>query len=210
MTAPKDRELDFTLHLTDKKGRQQTREAILYQKGTAHKLIKILSPASERGTGLLLLPERKMYYVKPPMKKAQRIAIASRNKSFAGTDLTYRDIEQEQLSAIWNARLIRTENDGYVLETTLKEGKESPFSKLDVYVQKDFFYITKIEYYEKSGKLSKIVTREKFVQIDGYHYAKETVIEDLKKGHTTKIICTLAKFDSNISDRLFTQEFLMR
>ena len=77
-------------------------------------------------------------------------------------------------------------------------------------VRADNFYPTRIEHYDKSGKLCKIMTRSNIKQISGYWVCLETQMEDLKSKHKTRMVMTDMKLDSGIPEDKFTERYLTR
>ena len=63
---------------------------------------------------------------------------------------------------------------------------------------------TRVEHYDKNGKLYKVLVREKILLVGGYWVAMETTMEDLKKQHKTKMIISDMQFDTSIPDSRFT------
>jgi outer membrane lipoprotein-sorting protein len=64
-----------------------------------------------------------------------------------------------------------------------------------------------MEYFNARDQKFKEATY-KYLRKDGYWYAAEVLMKDLKKEHSTKIIMTDIKFDQGLDDSLFTVENL--
>lgn len=171
---------------------------------------KFLSPADQKGIGFLSLPDDVMYIYLPAFKKTRRIASHIKNTRFAGTDFTYEDMEAKRFSEKWVPQLLKTENDHYILQLNPKKGVRTDYSKQVMYVKTDNFVYTKVEFYDRGGKLRKIMTRDKIKQVNNYWVATEYQMEDLKAEHKTKVMLKNIKFDSGLSDSLFTERYLKR
>lgn len=208
--APKDQFYKSKVILIDKNGREAYREALMYQKGTNKRLVRFTEPADIRGIGFLSLPEDVNYVYLPAFKKSRRIASHIKNQNFAGTDFTYEDMEALTYSEKWEPELIQKSESHYVLKLTPKKGRTSDYSKLIMYARADNFYPEKIEYYDKVGNLCKILTRRRIEKIGNYWVAIESEMKDLRKNHTTKLILEDVKFDTNLSDDIFTIRNLER
>jgi len=208
--APKDQFYKSKVILIDKNGKESYREALMYQKGTNKRFVRFTEPADIRGIGFLSLPNDVNYVYLPAFKKSRRIASHIKNQNFAGTDFTYEDMEALTYSEKWKPELLRKDESHYVLNLTPREGRTSDYSKLIMYVRTDNFYPEKIEYYDKSGNLCKILTRRRIEKIGNYLIALETEMKDVKKNHTTKLILEDVKFDTNLSDDIFTVRNLER
>lgn len=210
VNAPKDKDLKMKLILIDKDGNEKEREAIALQKGSDKRMIKFLSPADQRGIAFLDLPGDMMYLYLPAFKKVRRIAGHFKNQKFAGTDLTYDDLATINYAEEYDPKFIEKTEELFVLELTPKKGIEKDYSKLKVWVRKDSFYPTKIEYYDKSGKPLKTMEQKKIEKLGNYWVSKEFEIHDLKKEHRTKVILEEVKFDTGLEDKLFTTRYLRR
>ena len=210
VNAPKDQDLKVKLILTDKKGKEKTREMSMLQKGSDKRMVKFLSPADQKGIAFLSLPDDVMYLYLPAFKKIRRIASHVKNTKFAGTDFTYEDMEAVRYSDKYIPEFIKKEGDHYILHLTPKEGVKTDYAKLIMWIRMDNFYLTKMEHYNKGDKLFKIMTRDKIEKIDEYWIARESKMQDLKAKHSTKMIFEEVKFDSGFSDDKFTKRNLKK
>ena len=208
INAPKDQDLKAKLVLVDSKGNEKERTITMLQKGDDKRLVRFLTPADQRGIGFLGLQNDVQYIYLPAFKKVRRIASHVKNQSFAGTDFTYDDIGTLKYSDDYNPKLAETTAEHYLLELTPKEGKNKDYRKLKIWVRKDIFYPVKTEFYDKSGKLWKVMERRNIESISKYWVAKEVEMKDLTDEHSTKMILSEIKFDSKLSDDLFTERSL--
>ncbi len=210
LNAPKDQDLKVKLILIDKNGKEKVREMSMLQRGSDQRMVKFLSPADQKGIAFLSLPDDIMYLYLPAFKKVRRIASHVKNTKFAGTDFTYEDMEAKNFSEKYNPELLKKEEDLYILQLQPKKGIQTDNSKLIVWVRKDNFYPTKIEFYDKASNLYKLMTRDKIEQVDGYWISRESEMEDLKAMHRTKMILLDVILDSGLSDDIFTKRYLSR
>ena len=210
INAPEDQDLKIKLILIDKKGKEKLREMKMLQKGSDKRMVKFLSPAEQKGIAFLSLPDDIMYLYLPAFKKTRRIASHVKNTKFAGTDFTYEDMEAKRYSEKYIPSLLEKEDNHYILQLNPKEGLRTDYSKLIMWVGTDNFYPTKIEYYDKGEKLNKVMTSNDIEKVDGYWVSKESAMEDLKIKHKTKMIMEKIKFDTGLSDDIFTERYLER
>ena len=210
VNAPKDQDMKMKLILIDKDGKEKVREMSMLQKGSDKRLAKFLSPADQKGIAFLSLPNDIMYLYLPAFKKTRRIASHVKNTKFAGTDFTYEDMEAKRYSEKWIPELIKKEDSHHILQLIPKKGVKTDYSKLIMWVRTDNFYPAKIEHYDKGNKLYKVMVREKIEKVSGYWVSKESEMEDLKAKHKTKMILENVKFDSGLSDEVFTDRYLSR
>ncbi|MCE5301386.1 MAG: outer membrane lipoprotein-sorting protein [Spirochaetia bacterium] len=208
--APKDQNVKLKIMLVDRAGKVNIREMQQYQKGTEMRLAKFLSPADQKGIGFLSLPNDVMYLYQPAFKKVRAIASHVKNTKFAGTDFTYEDLQSFNMSEKWKVKNM-TEKDGmYVLELELKEGKTSDYSKIVITARTDDNFPVKTELFDRTGKACKTLVRENVEKIGGYLIAKSMTMEDLKTGHKTTMEIVEQKYDTGLSDDMFTERFLAK
>jgi len=210
INAPKDQDLKLKLILIDKDGKEEVRQMSMLQKGCDRRMVKFLSPASQKGIGVLSLPDDIMYLYLPAFKKTRRIASHVKNTKFAGTDFTYEDMEAKRYSEKYTPEILKKDENHYILQLKPKKDVKTDYSKLIMWVRADNFYPTKIEFYDKGNNLYKVMLREKIEKVGKYWVSKESEMEDLKAKHKTKMILEDVKFDSGLSDELFTERYLIR
>ena len=201
-TAPSDMYQQLTITLIDKNGRKQIRKAELWQKGTDKRLFKFSEPASYKGIGFLSLPGNVMYLYMPAYGKERRIASNAKNQKFAGTDLTYDDMEAKKYSEKYIPKLLKTTSSSYVLQLTPKS-KTSAYSKVLLTVNKTSYVTESAEYYDKGGNKIKTMTTT-FVKSGKYWYAKSMTVKDLKRNHTTVMRIDKVEFDKGLAEDVFS------
>lgn len=208
INAPQDQSYTMQLILIDKDSSQKTRELVMIQKGRDRRLVRFLSPADQRGIAFLSLPGDLEYLYLPAFGKVRRIASSNLNTDFAGTDFTYDDLSAVRWSDGWSASILRQEQGATVLELTPKPGNTSEYPKVLLWVRQDNFYPVRMEQYDTSGSLVKVMVREGLQQIQGYWIATTTTMENVKKRHKTEMIVSNVKLDTGISDDTFTERYL--
>jgi len=204
MYAPEDQKATVKLIMTDKKGNQQVREAEYIQKGSKMRLFRFIAPASQNGIAFLSLPDDVMYLYMPAYGKEQRIASHIKNQSFAGTDFTYDDMESKTFTEEYTPTLLSENDDSWDLELVPKLMDKSDYSKLVVTIGKDNYYFRKVEYYDKGGRHVKELLNKKVEQVNGYWVAREMLMTDLLKNHSSQMIFEELVLNSGIPDDEFT------
>ncbi len=210
INAPKDQFLSTTITIFDKSSRESVRTMNVKQKGSDKRLVKFLTPSDQKGIGFLSLPNDNLTVYLPAFGKTRKIASSVKNSKFAGTDFSYEDMEAKKYSSRWLPKLKSTANGYHILELNPKAGIITDYSKLIMYVRTTDNYPVKVEHYDKSGQLYKVLTDNNIVKIGGYTIAKELVMEDKKSGTKTKMTITSAKFDNGFSDDVFTERELIK
>lgn len=208
--APVDQVNEITMTLTDSKGREQERKAVATQMGTDYRLFRFTSPASQEGIAFLSLPDEVMYVYLPAYEKARRIASHVKNQSFAGTDLSYEDMESVPLAKKYDVKLIETTDDHFLVEMVPKPDKKSDYSKMMTRIDRDNYTILSSDYYDRGGNVVKRMQNNKVELIGGYWIITDMLMEDLKKKHSTRLLFTGTKVDTGLTEDDFSVRILER
>lgn len=206
MFAPSDKQGVVAIILVDKDGEEKVNEAEMFQKGRDKKLYRYTKPEKKAGIATLSLPDGIMWLYMPAFGNPKKITLLAKSQAFTGTDFSYEDMATEPYSERYYPRIIETTQDAFILELTPRTDKSS-YAKVIVTQDNTNYYPIKMEYFDKSDKKFKEATYE-YEKIGNYWNAKEVVMTNLKKKHTTKIRLTNVLFDQGLSDELFTVEAL--
>lgn len=200
---PSDQTSNIRMVLTDRNGNERIREATTWQKGSDKRLFRFTRPTSEAGIAFLSLPDDLMYLYMPAFGKERRIASHVKNQSFAGTDFSYEDMETKEYSKTYSGKVLREEGNLFILELVPLPSVRSDYSKMIVAINKTNHTPERSESYDRGGNLAKTAVYT-WQRQGNYWFPKEIFIKDEKKGSSTRMIMSDVKFDSNISDQVFT------
>ena len=203
MFQPSDQTSKVRLILTDRNGNERIREAEVWQKGSDKRLFRFTRPASEAGIAFLSLPDDLMYLYMPAFGRERRIASHVKNQSFAGTDFSYEDMETKEYAETYSGTVLREEGNLYILELKPLPDIRSDYSRMVVAVNKQTFTPERSESFDRGGNLVKTAVYTWQKQGD-YWFPKEVFLRDEKKGSSTRMIMSEVKFDTNLSDQVFT------
>jgi outer membrane lipoprotein-sorting protein len=218
----KDQFSIMKMTLFDKSDKKKARKRVLltqaWNKRNEKRLIKFLSPADVKGFGFLVLepdsPSEKMYLYLPAFKKIRRIAGSAKSRSFMGSDFSYDDIGSSSYSGDYEAKRMKDEDHEYVLELNKKKKSETDYDRLILWVSREVFVPTKVEFYKIKEKnkyeLIKIMRVEETKYIKKYWIPTRIVMENVKEKHTTILEFDQIKLDSGLSDGIFTKRYLQR
>lgn len=211
--------------LINNKGKTREREVIRYQKSYNGKdgidtkaLIFFEYPADIRGTGLLLWSyqatdkddDRWLYL--PALKKIRRISGESKNEYFMGTDFTYDDMGDRNIDEDTHKLLGREKIDGvecYKVES-VPVGKDDQYAKKITWVIPEKWVFQKVEFYDKNGKLQKVLTASDVREVNGIWTPFVLFMDNLSKTHQTRIEIQEVKYNGELNDQIFTQTTLQR
>ena len=211
MNAQEDLRTVAEMTLNDADGDKSIRKMEMYQKGDDKRLVRFLEPSDQRGISFLSLPDDVKYLYFPAFRKVRRIASHMENQRFAGTDFSYEDLASANYSGEYDPTLIETTEKHFVLDLQPKPDNETTsYSRLKTWIRKENYYPAKIEMYDDSGSLWKVLEQRQIVRQNGYWIAKEMQMTDVKENHSTVSVMSEIELDSGLDDGIFTRRFLMR
>jgi len=219
---------DEIMLLVDKDGSKEKRQVKRYAKEVSddvhHYLIAFVSPADIKGTALLTWEQKErendQWLYLSAQKKMQRIAKGSKKNYFMGTDFTYEDMEPEDIDN-FNYTILRLEklnqdkkdSDCYVIESVPandEKKRESGYSKRIMWIEKEYLYTLKAEFYDRRGRLQKIQTNHALENVSGTIWrAKKSLMNHLVRKHKTLTGTTSRKINTSVKDSVFTERFIL-
>ncbi len=220
-------EEDMYMILIDKNSKKRTRDIKSYSKDfgkDTHRIMFFKSPADVKNTSFLTYDydnpskDDDQWLYLPALKKVKRIPSSDKSSSFMGSDFSYFDMTDRDLSD-YNFKLIKEMkvrgHDAWMIESTprnKKVVKESGYSKTIAVVRKDNFVVVRAINYLTNGK-------KKYLDLKKIHKQKGVWVVDemsmtTKKGKSTQHK-TLLKFrnikvNGNLSDSIFTTRRLSK
>lgn len=206
--SPKDKSGIATITLIDKTGAEKVREAEFFQKGPHKKLYRYTKPESQAGIATLTLPDNVVWLSLPAFEKPKRISLLSKSQAFNNTDFSYEDMATTPYSERFTPELTSTGANDYVLELTPISGK-SKYTKIILRMHKQNAYPISMLYYNEQNRLFKEATYT-YEKVGKYWNAKEVIMKNIEKDHSTVIQLSDIKFDQGLSDDLFTIENLKK
>ena len=218
---PKNSVSQLTMVLINKRGNERVRKLETkrreYENGEAKSVATFLSPADVKGTAFLVWEhadqDNDVFIYLPALKKIRRIASEQKNQSFMGSDFSYADMENEDVDNAEHRILAEENLEGnvcWVIESIPKPDGDSEYGKLKSWVEKTEFIPYKVEFYDKKGKLYKIMkvlrTGPVGKEILPLHFSMENV----QKNHKTEISLDKIDLDQEIPDNEFTHRAIQR
>lgn len=216
-----DEIMHFTMNLTNKNGKVRTRELTQVQKTNEEDnrsfLIRFLSPADVEGTGFLEIEnsnrDNDQWLYLPALKRSRRISASNKVDNFMGSDFTYEDIERENIQN-FNYKILRKEslnsNNCVVIEATPKNelNFKTGYSKRLIYVCEDNDMVLKTEYYNHNNQHCKTYYAEDVKQTQGVWRTYKMSMNNILTNHSTVIVFTEYKINTEIDSNLFSQRYL--
>jgi outer membrane lipoprotein-sorting protein len=221
-------EATSTMTIIDNKGRERVRKIAavtkLFDNGATEKrLIRFLSPADVKGTGLLTFDYEKkdddMWLFMPALRKTRRIVSTEKSKNFMGSEFSYADMTPPTLEDFAYKILGEEEVKGVLcwkIEMIPKDedvADENGFSKRIAFIGKKDFVIRKAIYYDLDGELHKEleVKEVKEVDLKNHKYRPmHMIMVNKQNGRKSILIVDEIQFNPNVKDEYFTTRYLER
>ena len=183
--------------------------------GASKSVIRFTAPAEVKGVALLVInhPDRAsdQWMWTPAIERDRRIALQDRSTRFFGTDFSFEDLEERDVDQ-YDYRLLGEEAVGapcWKIQSTPKQSKSSQYSKSVVWIRKDNFAFARIESYVKD----EVVRRMDYVdirKIQGIWSARETLMTDLRRHSTTRLILDKVEYNLPLKEDDFTLQAIRR
>jgi len=217
--AGDDGRAEVEMTITDKSGSTRTRKFSILrmdtENGTQKFYVYFKEPADLYKQVFLVWKEvaegkndsRWMWL--PALNLKREIAPGDKRTSFVGSDFVYEDVSGRNLSEDTH-ELIETTDTQYVIKNIPKNPGDVEFSYYTVQIDKDSFLPRKAEYYDKNGKLYRIVEATLVETIQGFPTVTESVVKDLNTGGSTVNKFTDVEYNIGLNENIFTERFLRR
>ena len=206
--------------LIDKMGRRRERELEIAIKdfgALSKRYIYFSAPEGIKGTAFLAWEnedrEDDQFLYLPALGRVRRIVSNQKSKSFVNTDFTYEDLERHKPADYDHRILSKADCFGkscLLLESRAKDPNRSQYGKTVSWITPEGFVPVKIEFFDKQGHLIKLFTARELKLIDGIWTITSSVMQNLKKGHSTEMRIHEVRYNQGLSDDLFTQRRLER
>ncbi len=169
-----------TLTITDSRGNERVRQSAMASMsmpdGTEKRIIKFLSPAEVKGTGILIFdyPEKSddMWIYLPAMRKTRRIVSTEKSKNFMGSEFSNANMTAPGLADFTYTLLGEETLDGnpcfkvesVPVSTDLED--EYGYSRAISWIDKNNYLVHQTLYYDFDGELFKTISNQEFRKLD--------------------------------------------
>ena len=218
---------DMYMILIDKSGKKRSRDIKSYSKDfgvDTHKIMFFKSPADVKNTSFLTFDydnpskDDDQWLYLPALKKVKRIPTSDKSGSFMGSDFSYFDMTDRDLSD-YKFKLIKDTkvrgHDAWMIESTPTNSKiikESGYKKTVAIVRKDNYVVVRAINYLTNGK-KKYLDLKKIHKQNGIWVVDEMSMIT-KKGksmlHKTILKFKNIKVNKKLDDNLFTTRRLSK
>ena len=214
-------EQDMRMVLIDKNNKKRNRNLHTYAKDFGpdeHQILFFKSPADVKNTAFLTYDYDKssrdddQWLYLPALKKVKRIPSSDKSSSFMGSDFSYYDMTDRDLSD-YNYKLLKETkvrgHDAWMIEATprnKKVMKESGYKKTIAIVRKDNYVVVRAINFMRNGK-------KKYMDVQRLHkqggiWLPDVMTMTTKKGkstvHKTILKFSRIKLNKAINNSMFT------
>ena len=181
-------------------------------------LMRYLEPRRVKGQAVLMLNHADdiwMYF--PRTERVRKLASHAKKQKMQGSDFSYEDMGGGDafINDFRPRRLEDEEIEGYdcyKVELTRKEGRDVSYSRLILWVTKEYFVPVVIDYYDENDPTlwEKRLLQSDIRVIDNIPTAMRAVMEN-KLDHTqTELELIDVKYNSPLDDKMFTERNLKK
>ncbi|MBI4904216.1 MAG: outer membrane lipoprotein-sorting protein [Acidobacteria bacterium] len=180
--------------------------------GESKVVLRFTAPAEVKGVALLVVnhPERAsdQWMWTPSLQRDRRIAFQDRSTRFFGTDFSFEDLEERDVSQ-YDYRLLGEEGAVWKIESKPKQTKSSQYSHAQLWVDKQRLVILRIESY-KDARLVRRIAYQDYRQVQAIWTPMAIEVEDA--GRKSKTVLKTEKLEYNVAlkDEMFTLQALRR
>lgn len=199
----------------DKAGDKRTLKFKAWNLGKEKALVKVLSPAKDRGNSNLRIDFNLWQYL-PNVERVIKIPPSMMLQSWMGSDFSNDDLvktsslSRDYTHVLEKKELIDGKIDAYKIICNPKPDAPVVWGKVIVWLTSKEYVPFKHEYFSEKGELIRQMSGSE-IQTFGSHSIPTIVkMETVKKNSSTTIKYSNVKFDTKLSDDLFTQANLRK
>ena len=184
--------------------------------GASKALLKFTAPAEVKGVALLILNHEDrasdQWMWTPAINRERRIALQDRSTRFFGTDFTFEDLEERDVSQ-YDYRIVGDESIGalpcWKIDSTPKQSKGSQYTHSYVWVRKDNYVVARMEGY-KRDKLVRSIEYSDIARVQNTWTARKIEVTDPGKNSRTVLTLEQLQYNVPLKDEDFTLQALRR
>lgn len=151
--------------------------------------------------------DRWMYL--PALDLVRRIAATDKRSSFVGSNFVYEDISGRNLD-LDTHELLDSPADVYLIKNMPKDVGSVEFSYYMISIRKDNFLPIKAEYFDKQGKVSRVVEALEIKEVQGHPSVTKSKATDLQSNSNTVIEFSGITYDIGLEADIFSERYLRR
>ena len=184
--------------------------------GQSRVVLRFTLPAEVKGVALLVVnhPDRAsdQWMWTPAIERDRRIALQDRSTRFFGTDFSFEDLEERDVSqyeyALGGEEAV-VGADCWKIQSTPRESRSSQYTRSIVWIRKDNYAFARIESYVKNLVVRRL-NYSGFQNVQGIWTARLLEMSDLKRGTRTRMTLEKLEYNLPLKDEDFTLQAIRR
>jgi hypothetical protein len=180
--------------------------------GKSKVLIRFQQPAEVRGVSLLVWNNldraSDLWLYTPALGRHRRIAPQDRSAHFAGTDFSFEEFEESDVSA-WDYSELREELESgeacWRITGRRDKSNRSQYDKYWIWISKAKMAPMRIDKW-RGGSVERQIVMRQHQQLQGIWTPMEVEVSDLLRDSTTTLQLTEARYDVHMTEADFTLE----
>jgi Outer membrane lipoprotein-sorting protein len=184
--------------------------------GASKSILKFTAPAEVKGVALLVVnhPDRAsdQWMWTPSLERDRRIALQDRSARFFGTDFSFEDLEERDVSQ-YDYSLVGDEPlDGeacWKIESVPRQTKSSQYTRSIVWVRKSTYTFARIDNLIKDQVVRRLIYAD-MANVQGIWTARRLEMSDLKTGSRTLLTLDQLRYNVPLNEEDFTVQALRR
>jgi hypothetical protein len=184
--------------------------------GRSKAVLRFTAPAEVKGVALLVVnhPDRAsdQWMWTPAIERDRRIALQDRSTRFFGTDFSFEDLEERDVSQYDYQLLGEEAIDGaacWKIQSTPKSSKSSQYTRSMVWIRKDTYAFARIESFVRDQAVRRLNYSD-FQQVQGIWTARQLEMFDLRRGSRTRLSLDKLAYNVPLSEESFTLQAIRR
>jgi len=218
--------MQMTIKLTQtdiKRGKEKARirEMVRYLKRynnndyKSKSLLRFLKPDIVKGTGFLIWSKQSggndQWLFLPKLKTAKQIESKEKTSRFMNTEFSYEDLESfnqsDEQYFLKNEEYLN-EQHCYIVEVI--GHTQTQYKRRLAWIDSENWLLHKVEFFDKSNKLYKILTISEYKSLESYHFASKMIMKNIQTGCQTIMDVSEIKYNIDLPDSYFTKEALVK
>lgn len=184
--------------------------------GNSKVVLRFTAPAEVKGVALLVVnhPERAsdQWMWTPALERDRRVAFQDRSTRFFGTDFSFEDLEERDISQYEYSLAGEEPVDGapcWKLESRPRQSKSSQYTSSQIWIRKGDYVVLRIDNYRKD-KLVRSLHYSEIENIQDILTPRRIEVTDFARKSRTRLETERLKYNLPMKDEDFTLQGLRR
>jgi outer membrane lipoprotein-sorting protein len=182
----------------------------MVMEGLEKQFIEFTAPGDVAGMKVLMADANTLWMYSPEFKKVRKIAAHAQNQGFLSSEFAPSDMAMAKLSNGFDGEVKGKKGKETTMVLTPKSGSTSAYSKLEIVIDASKRGVTVIRYYDGSGNLVRVQTREGWKKVNGQPFPTRIVMENKKNGNKTVIELSNIRVNQGVDEGTFSRRNLLR